>query len=64
TFESLLQAGQFVAVLEQRQGLKVGCIEEIAYRQNFIDAAQLCEIAKPLMKSGYGEYLVNLVKNK
>lgn len=57
TFESLMQAGQFVQVIEERQGLKVGCIEEIAYRMDFINAAQLREIAKLLVKSGYGPIL-------
>ncbi|MGI4740330.1 MAG: glucose-1-phosphate thymidylyltransferase RfbA [Janthinobacterium lividum] len=60
TFESLMQAGEFVRVLEQRQGLKVGSIEEAAFRQGFIDAAQLRKIAEPLRKSGYGDYLLNL----
>ncbi|MVN76396.1 glucose-1-phosphate thymidylyltransferase RfbA [Hymenobacter sp. HMF4947] len=60
TFESLMQAGEFVRVLEQRQGLKVGSIEEAAYRQGFIDAEQLRKIAEPLRKSGYGNYLLNL----
>lgn len=60
TFSSLLQAGQFVQVIEERQGLKIGCIEEIAYRKGFIDKAKLIEIAGPLRKSGYGEYLINL----
>ena len=60
TFESLMQAGEFVKVIEQRQGLKVGAIEEIAYRQGFIDADQLRKIAEPLRKSGYGDYLMNL----
>lgn len=63
TFESLMQAGQFVGMLEQRQGLKVGCIEEVAYRMGFIDAAQLRRLAEPLMKSGYGQYLLNLLEN-
>lgn len=63
TFQSLMQAGQFVQVIEERQGLKVGCIEEIAYRMNFIDAAQLEEIAKPLVKSGYGTYLQRILAN-
>ena len=61
TFASLQQAGQFVEVIEERQGLKVGCIEEIAYEQGFIDAAQLEQLAQPLLKSGYGEYLLNLL---
>jgi glucose-1-phosphate thymidylyltransferase len=60
TFESLMQAGEFVRVLEQRQGLKVGSIEEAAYRQGFIDADQLRKIAEPLRKSGYGDYLLHL----
>jgi glucose-1-phosphate thymidylyltransferase len=62
TFASLMQAGQFVQVIEERQGLKIGCIEEIAYRMGFIDAEQLKIIAEPLVKSGYGEYLLNLLK--
>ncbi|GAB3827312.1 glucose-1-phosphate thymidylyltransferase RfbA [Hymenobacter jeollabukensis] len=60
TFESLMQAGEFVRVIEQRQGLKVGSIEEVAYRQGFITADQLRQIAEPLRKSGYGDYLLNL----
>ncbi len=62
TFESLMQAGQFVGMLEQRQGLKVGCIEEVAYRMGYIDAAQLRRLAEPLMKSGYGQYLLDLLE--
>ncbi|MDA9050990.1 glucose-1-phosphate thymidylyltransferase RfbA [Schleiferiaceae bacterium] len=61
TFASLQQAGQFVEVIEERQGLKVGCIEEIAYEQGFIDAEQLEQIAQPLVKSGYGIYLKKLL---
>lgn len=61
TFTSLMQAGQFVEVIEERQGLKIGCIEEVAYRNGFINADQLIEIAKPLVKSGYGTYLMNLI---
>ena len=64
TFNSLMQAGQFVQVIEERQGLKVGCIEEIAWRQGFISEQQLKELAEPLKKSGYGEYLLGLLKNK
>lgn len=64
TFNSLMQAGQFVQVLEERQGLKVGCIEEIAWRQGFIDSTQLQAIAEPLVKSGYGDYLLGLLKQK
>ena len=62
TFDSLMQASQFVQIIEQRQGLKVGCIEEVAYRKGFITATQLEEIAQPLLKSGYGRYLLNLIK--
>ncbi|MFN0290682.1 glucose-1-phosphate thymidylyltransferase RfbA [Pedobacter helvus] len=62
TFASLMQAGQFVQIIEERQGLKIGCIEEIAYRMGYITADQLREIAKPLVKSGYGEYLLKIVK--
>jgi glucose-1-phosphate thymidylyltransferase len=62
TFESLIQAGQFVHVIEERQGLKIGCIEEIAYRMKFINAEQLKVIAQPLVKSGYGAYLLNILK--
>lgn len=61
TFASLMQAGQFVQVIEERQGLKVGCIEEVAYRMGFINEDQLKALAKPLMKSGYGQYLMNQV---
>ncbi|MCR9152487.1 MAG: glucose-1-phosphate thymidylyltransferase RfbA [Bacteroidetes bacterium] len=63
TFPSLMQAGQFVQVIEERQGLKVGCIEEIAWRNGFINDSQLEEIASPLVKSGYGRYLIDLLKN-
>ena len=62
TFTSLMQAGQFVQIIEERQGLKIGCIEEIAYRMGFIDAEQLKAIATPLVKSGYGEYLLRMLK--
>ncbi len=62
TFDSLMQASQFVQVIEQRQGIKIACIEEIAYRKGFIDKKQLEIMAKPLMKSGYGEYLVDLIR--
>jgi glucose-1-phosphate thymidylyltransferase len=64
TFNSLMQAGQFVQVIEERQGLKIGCIEEIAYRMGFISASELEEIAKPLVKSGYGQYLLKIIKPK
>ena len=62
THASLMQAGQFVQVIEERQGLKIGCIEEVAYRMNFIDKQQLANLAAPLLKSGYGNYLMNLIK--
>lgn len=62
TFTSLMQAGQYVQVIEERQGLKIGCIEEIAYQMGYIDVAQLEKIAQPLIKSGYGAYLLNLIK--
>ncbi|TCO27199.1 glucose-1-phosphate thymidylyltransferase [Pedobacter psychrotolerans] len=62
TFTSLMQAGQFVQIIEERQGLKIGCIEEIAYRMGFIDAEQLKTIATPLVKSGYGSYLLKQIK--
>jgi len=62
TFASLMQAGQFVHVIEDRQGLKVGCIEEVAYKMGYISADQLNQIAQPLVKSGYGQYLLNLIK--
>lgn len=62
TFPSLMQAGQFVQVIEERQGLKVGCIEEVAYRMGYINAKQLETVAKPLIKSGYGQYLLDLLK--
>ncbi len=56
-----MQAGQFVQVIEERQGLKIGCIEEVAYRMGFINGTQLEEIATPLVKSGYGQYLRQLL---
>ena len=62
TFDSLMQASQFVQVIEQRQGLKVGCIEEEAWRQGFITTEQLRTLAEPLMKSGYGKYLMELIR--
>jgi len=62
TFASLNQASQFVQVIEERQGLKIGCIEEIAYKNGFINAEQLRTIAQPLLKSGYGQYLIGLIK--
>ncbi len=61
TFNSLMQAGQFVQVVEERQGLKIGCIEEVAYRMGFISAQQLEDLARPLIKSGYGQYLLNIL---
>jgi glucose-1-phosphate thymidylyltransferase len=64
TFDSLMQATQFVQVIEQRQGIKIACIEEIAYRKGFITREQLQELAKPLLKSGYGQYLEDVLKQK
>ncbi len=61
TFASLTQAGQFVQVIEERQGLRIGCIEEVAFKNGFIDAVQLRKLAQPLLKSGYGEYLMKLI---
>lgn len=61
TFNSLLDASQFVSIVENRQGLKVGCIEEVAYNKGFIDKEQLIKIAQPLVKSGYGQYLLDLL---
>ena len=61
TFTSLMQAGQFVQVIEERQGLKIGCIEEIAFRMGYINKNQLNKLAEPLVKSGYGKYLLNLM---
>jgi glucose-1-phosphate thymidylyltransferase len=64
THNSLLDAGVFVRIIEERQGLKVACVEEIAWRSGFIDTAQLVKLAEPLAKSGYGEYLLRLVKEQ
>jgi glucose-1-phosphate thymidylyltransferase len=61
TFDSLMQASQFVQVIEQRQGIRIACIEEIAYRKGFITAEQVEKIAQPLLKSGYGQYLINII---
>jgi glucose-1-phosphate thymidylyltransferase len=61
TFDSLMQASQFVQVIEQRQGIKIACIEEIAYRKGFITKQQVEAMAQPLLKSGYGEYLINVI---
>jgi len=62
THDSLLEAGQFIATLEQRQGLKVACPEEIAFRAGWIDATQLAELARPLLKNGYGRYLMQCLE--
>jgi glucose-1-phosphate thymidylyltransferase len=64
TFDSLQEAGQFIEVIEKRQGLKVGCIEEIAYRMGFIDKTQLLKLADKFMKSGYGKYLAKVAEEK
>jgi glucose-1-phosphate thymidylyltransferase len=61
TFESLMQAAAFVQAVEERQGIKIGCIEEVAYREGYIDGAQLRALAEPLRKSGYGEYLLDVL---
>jgi len=62
TFGSLMQAGQYVQVIEERQGLKIGCIEEVAYRMGFINREELIKLAQPLKKSGYGTYIENIIK--
>jgi glucose-1-phosphate thymidylyltransferase len=64
THQSLLDAGLFVRILEERQGLKVACVEEVAWRMGFIDAAQVERLAQPLKKSGYGEYLLRIVRDE
>jgi glucose-1-phosphate thymidylyltransferase len=64
THESLLDASQFIATIERRQGLKVACPEEIAYRKGYIDAAQLRQLADPLKKNGYGQYLLRILEDK
>lgn len=64
TFKSMMQASQFVQVIEERQGLKIGCPEEVAYRQGFISAKQLKTTAQPLLKSGYGQYLLEILNEK
>ena len=64
THESLLQASEFVRTVEDRQGLKIACLEEIAFKRGFIDAAQISELAEPLLKSGYGQYLMALIDQK
>ena len=62
THDSLMEAGQFIETIEKRQGLKVACLEEIAYRMKYIDAAQVKKLAEPLRKNGYGQYLLNIIK--
>ncbi|HMN93894.1 MAG TPA: glucose-1-phosphate thymidylyltransferase, partial [Hydrogenophaga sp.] len=64
THESLLEAGQFIATLEHRQGLKIACPEEIAWRNGWIDAAQVERLAQPLAKNGYGQYLLRLLQDR
>jgi glucose-1-phosphate thymidylyltransferase len=64
TFASLVQAAEYVRVIEERQGLKIGCVEEAAWRAGFLDAARLRELAEPLLKSGYGAYLLNLLEDE
>ena len=63
TFDSLMQASQFIQVIEQRQGIKIACIEEIAWRKGFITTDQLVKLAEPLLKSGYGKYLMDLINS-
>jgi len=62
THDSLLEAGQFIETIEKRQGLKVACLEEIAFRMNYINAQQVRKLAEPLEKNGYGQYLLNFIK--
>ena len=62
THDSLMQAGQFIETIEKRQGLKVACLEEIAYRMKYINAEQVRKLAEPLKKNRYGQYLLNLIK--
>ena len=62
THDSLMEAGQFIETIEKRQGLKVACLEEIAYRMKYIDAAQVKKLAEPLKKNGYGQYLLKIIK--
>jgi glucose-1-phosphate thymidylyltransferase len=64
TFASLMQAGQYVQVIEERQGLRIGCIEEVAWKQGWINDDQLGKLARPLVKSGYGEYLLKLIGDR
>jgi glucose-1-phosphate thymidylyltransferase len=64
TVDSLMAAGEFVQVVEKRQGLKVGCIEEIAWRQGFVSTDELLSLAEPLAKSGYGRYLIELIEHE
>ena len=64
THKSLIQAGQFIEVIEERQGLKIGCIEEIAWEMGFIDSEQLESLGQKYIKSGYGEYLLRLLQNQ
>ena len=63
THDSLMEAGQFIETIEKRQGLKVACLEEIAFRMGYIDVDQVIKLAEPLKKNAYGQYLLNLIKN-
>ena len=62
THETLMQAANFIETIEERQGLKIACVEEIAYRMSFIDASQLEKLAEPLIGNGYGQYIMNILK--
>jgi glucose-1-phosphate thymidylyltransferase len=62
THETLMQAANFIETIEERQGLKVACVEEIAFRMGYIDAGQLETLARPLLKNGYGQYLLDIIK--
>ena len=64
THESLMQASSFVRIIEERQGLKIACVEEIAHRMGYIDAIQLENLAEPLLKNGYGDYLMSIVEQE
>ena len=64
THESLLEASTFIETIEKRQGLKIACIEEIAYRMGYINAEQVCKLAQPMQKNGYGQYLIEITRHE